>query len=59
VVPASESARIAEALPDARLEVFSGAGHMLPIERSAQVAEMILQLATGTRASSGASRADA
>lgn len=46
VVPASESERIAEALPYARLEVFSGAGHMLPMERSAEVADMILQLAT-------------
>jgi pimeloyl-ACP methyl ester carboxylesterase len=46
VVPASESERIAESLPDARLEVFDGAGHMLPMERTAQVAEMILQLAT-------------
>ena len=45
VIRSSESERIAEALPDARLEVFSGAGHMLPMERSAQVADLILQLA--------------
>jgi non-heme chloroperoxidase len=57
VVPASESERIAEALPDARLEVFTGAGHMLPMERSAQVAEMILQLATSAAAPSASSGA--
>jgi non-heme chloroperoxidase len=57
VIPASESERIAEALPDARLKVFSGAGHMLPMERSAQVAEMILQLATGAAAPSASSGA--
>jgi pimeloyl-ACP methyl ester carboxylesterase len=57
VVPASESERIAGSLPNAGLKVFSGAGHMVPMERSAQVAEMILQLAPtqGTpKASSGA-----
>ncbi len=42
VIPASESARIAESLPVARLEVISGAGHMLPLERTALVAELIL-----------------
>jgi pimeloyl-ACP methyl ester carboxylesterase len=61
VVPASESQRIADALPDARLEVFSGAGHMVPMERTAQVAEMILQLATdsGRPRASSASPGDA
>ena len=32
-------------LPDARLEVFPNAGHMLPMERSDEVAALILQFA--------------
>ncbi|MGH9135421.1 MAG: alpha/beta fold hydrolase [Acidimicrobiales bacterium] len=44
VVAPIESERIAELVPGARLEVFRGAGHMLPIERSAQVAEHIVRL---------------
>jgi pimeloyl-ACP methyl ester carboxylesterase len=47
VVPSSESVWTADSLPDVRLEVFAGAGHMLPIERSAQVADMILDLGGG------------
>ena len=32
-------------LPDARMEVFPNAGHMLPMERSDEVAALILQFA--------------
>jgi pimeloyl-ACP methyl ester carboxylesterase len=45
VLPPSESRRIAEAVRSARLCVFQGAGHMLPVERSEQVAEQILRFA--------------
>jgi non-heme chloroperoxidase len=44
VLAASESERIAELVPGARLEVFVGAGHMLPVERSDQVAELVVRL---------------
>jgi pimeloyl-ACP methyl ester carboxylesterase len=47
VIPASESERIVELLPNGRLTVFDGAGHMVPMERGAEVAEAILELATG------------
>lgn len=45
VLPPSESRRIAESAAWARLCVFQGAGHMLPVERSKQVAEQILRFA--------------
>jgi len=45
VLPPSESTRIAETVPGARVHVFQGAGHMLPVERSEEVAEQILRLA--------------
>jgi pimeloyl-ACP methyl ester carboxylesterase len=47
VIPPSASERIVELLPHGRLTVFDGAGHMLPMERTAEVAEAILELATG------------
>ena len=45
VLPARESMRIAETVGDARLHLFQGAGHMLPVERSKEVAELVLRLA--------------
>lgn len=45
VVAPTESERIAATIPGAQLEVFRGAGHMLPVERSTEVAERILRLA--------------
>ena len=45
VLPPRESIRIAETVGDARLHLFQGAGHMLPVERSEEVAEQILRLA--------------
>ena len=45
VLPPSESKRIAEAVHGARLCVFQAAGHMLPLERSTQVAAQILRFA--------------
>ena len=45
VISARESERLVRLLPDARLEVFPNAGHMLPMERSDEVAALILQFA--------------
>ena len=45
VLPPRESMRIAESVRGARLHVFQGAGHMLPVERSEEVAEQILRFA--------------
>lgn len=45
VLSPSESIRIAERVRGARLYVFQGAGHLLPVERSKQVAEQILRFA--------------
>ena len=39
--------RIAEALPAAQLTVFPGAGHMLPVERTAGVAARLATLVRG------------
>ena len=44
VVPVADSQRTVDLIPGARIETFDGAGHMLPLECSAQVAEAILQL---------------
>jgi pimeloyl-ACP methyl ester carboxylesterase len=44
VLTPAESARIASSIAGARLKVFSGAGHMLPLERCADVATEILRL---------------
>ena len=41
----AQSARIVSSIAGARLKVFSGAGHMLPLERCADVAAEILRLA--------------
>ena len=45
VLAPGESARIVSSVAGARLKVFSGAGHMLPLERCADVAAEILGLA--------------
>jgi pimeloyl-ACP methyl ester carboxylesterase len=42
VLPPHESQRIVERVRGATLEVFPGAGHVLPVERSAEVAARIL-----------------
>lgn len=55
VLPLSESEWLADAIPGALLEVFGGAGHMLPVERAEQVAATMLRFlddvdrATGAR----------
>jgi pimeloyl-ACP methyl ester carboxylesterase len=46
VVSARESIRLVDLLPDARLEVYPGAGHMLPLERVDAVADQILRFAS-------------
>ena len=43
VVPPEGSAEIAALIPGARFELLEGAGHMLPMERSADVADLIAQ----------------
>jgi pimeloyl-ACP methyl ester carboxylesterase len=44
VVPPADSKRTVDLIPGARMETFAGVGHMLPLERSGQVAEQILAL---------------
>jgi pimeloyl-ACP methyl ester carboxylesterase len=44
LTPVPAARRIATALPSARLTVFPGAGHMLPVERAAGVASRIAAL---------------
>ena len=51
VISARESERLVRLLPDARLEVFPNTGHMLPMERSDEVAALILQFADGSTVS--------
>ena len=41
VVPTSVGRQYAEALPNARLEVVEGAGHMVEVERSSEVAALV------------------
>jgi pimeloyl-ACP methyl ester carboxylesterase len=43
IAPPSESRRIAELVPGARLEVFKGAGHMLMFERTEEVNDLITE----------------
>ena len=45
VVAPRESVRLGELLPDARVEILEGAGHMLPIERAQEVVERVLAFA--------------
>ena len=40
-----ESVRLGELLPDVRVVVVEGAGHMLPIERAGEVVERVLDFA--------------
>ncbi|WP_243789823.1 alpha/beta fold hydrolase [Saccharopolyspora gloriosae] len=42
--PLPHARRIADALPDAELLLYSGAGHMLPLERTGEVADRITEL---------------
>ena len=41
IAPPAESRRIAELIPGARLEVFEGAGHMLMLERTEEVDDLL------------------
>src|SRR5207249_1456595 len=45
IAPPAQSRRIAELIPDARLEVFKGAGHMLMLERTDEVDALISEFA--------------
>ncbi|MGI9028366.1 MAG: alpha/beta fold hydrolase [Ilumatobacteraceae bacterium] len=49
VLPVSESAWVAAAVPGAQLRTFPGAGHMLPLERAADVAAEIAAVAASVR----------
>lgn len=48
LTPVPMARRIAQALPSAHLTVFPGAGHMLPVERVAGVAERLAMLVRGS-----------
>ena len=52
ITPASESRRIAELIPGARLELFPKAGHMLMLERAEALDALIVEFAreVGVRA---------
>jgi pimeloyl-ACP methyl ester carboxylesterase len=43
IAPPAQGRRIAELIPDARLEVFKGAGHMLMFERTEEVNDLITE----------------
>ena len=45
IAPPAQGRRIAELIPDARLEVFEGAGHMLMLERTDEVDALITEFA--------------
>jgi predicted dienelactone hydrolase len=45
IAPPAQARRIAELIPDARLEVFKGAGHMLMLERTEEVNALITEFA--------------
>ncbi|WP_207954262.1 alpha/beta fold hydrolase [Saccharopolyspora elongata] len=46
LTPHSHARRIADALPDAKLLIYAGAGHMLPLERADEVTARIAELVT-------------
>jgi non-heme chloroperoxidase len=50
LTPPGRSRRIAALLPDARLEVLPGSGHMLPIEAPDRLTDLILDAAAAARA---------
>jgi predicted dienelactone hydrolase len=45
IAPPAQGRRIAELIPDARLELFKGAGHMLMLERTDEVDALITEFA--------------
>lgn len=47
LTPYQHARRMAEALPEARLLVYPGAGHMLPLERTTEVTERLAELVRG------------
>jgi pimeloyl-ACP methyl ester carboxylesterase len=46
LTPHSHARRIADALPNAKLLIYAGAGHMLPLERVEEVTDRIAELVT-------------
>ena len=54
--PMAHSRAIADAMPNAELVVYPGAGHMLPFERPVEVAEQLAALATAPSQSALARR---
>lgn len=49
LTPFSHAQRIVEHLPTARLFVYPGSGHMLPLERTGEVTDRIAELVRGAR----------
>jgi pimeloyl-ACP methyl ester carboxylesterase len=56
ITPFSESRRIAELIPGARLETFVDAGHMLMLERTESFEQMLLDFVREVTARPGAAR---
>ena len=50
LTPVSHAERIADALPEAQLVLYPGAGHMLPMERADEVTDRITALLAGVPA---------
>ena len=59
LTPVAMARTIAEALPSAQLTVFPGAGHMLPVERTAGVAARLNALVRGNSGQNSVIRAQA
>ncbi|WP_051385607.1 alpha/beta fold hydrolase [Actinokineospora inagensis] len=53
VIPPTHAAEIARLLPGTEFVRYPGAGHMLPYERTAELARRVLRLASGVRRGGG------
>lgn len=47
LAPPAQAELFAQAIPDARVELVDGAGHMLPVEQTARVAELVSAFLAG------------
>jgi len=57
LTPPAQARQIAKLIPDARLEVFPGGGHMLMLERADELDRMIIDFAHEVVPSENAARA--